>query len=188
MTGGLAVGKTTVCRLFEEFGAYVVYADEIVRRCLTLGTPMGQQVIDLLGSDIIINNQIDRKKVSDIVFSNPSKLQALEIILHPVVRREMMSLFEKIKNNAAYSFFVAEIPLLYEAKMEEDFDTTVAVVCDEHIARERSLNKKEFERRSRFQLSQSAKQSRADYVIVNEGDLAALKKEVSKLIPKLKGA
>ena len=187
VTGGLAAGKSTVCRLLQEFGAYVVSADEIVRRQLTPATPTGQYVIDLLGPGIITNNQIDRKKVSDIVFSDPSKLKALEMILHPIVRDEVMSQFEKIKDSDAYSFFVAEIPLLDEAKMRGDFDAVIAVVCREQIARERALNKKEFDRRSRFQLSQSAKQARADYVIVNDGDLAALKKEIGKLIPKLKG-
>jgi dephospho-CoA kinase len=185
VTGGLAAGKSTVCQLFKEWGAYVVDADEIVRQQLEVDTPTGQQVINLLGPDIIVDNQIDRKKVSDIVFSNPEKLKSLETILHPVVRQEINRLFEAVKENASYRFFVAEVPLLYEAKMQEDFDVTIAVICDEQLARERPLNKKEFDRRSRFQLSQAAKQARADYVIVNQGDLTALKTEVSALIPKI---
>lgn len=187
VTGGLSAGKSTVCRLLKEHGAYVVSADEIVRQQLMPESSIAQQVINLLGPDVVINHQIDRKKVSDIVFSNPLKLKKLELILHPIVRQEISRLFEEVKDHAAYRFFVAEVPLLYEANMQNDFDIIIAVVCDEQIAAKRASNKKELDRRSRFQLSQSAKQSRADYTIVNQGDLTALKTEVSRLIPKLEG-
>ena len=53
VTGGLAAGKTTVCQLFKELGAYVVSADEIVHQLLSPDTAVGQQVVSLLGSDIV---------------------------------------------------------------------------------------------------------------------------------------
>ena len=66
VTGGLAAGKTTVCQIFKELGAYVVSADEIVHQLLSPDTAVGQQVVSLLGSDIvsgqIIRSEEDRRK------------------------------------------------------------------------------------------------------------------------------
>ena len=189
VTGIISSGKSTVCRLLQEYGAYVVDADAVVHRLLSPKTSCGEQVIKLLGPEILTGNQISRKKISNIVFSNPSKLQALEAILHPVVRQEINRLFETVSKNESYRFFVAEVPLLDEAHMRDDFDMVVAVVTDPAIARKRASSTEEFDRRSRFQLSQSTKEAQADYVITNQGDLAALKAEVALLIPKLiKGA
>jgi dephospho-CoA kinase len=185
VTGGLATGKSTVCQFLREFGAFVADADEIVRHLLTQEGPIRQQVIKLLGPDVITNHQIDRKKVSNSVFSNPSKLKALEMILHPAVRNEIHRLFETVKNNKAYRFFVAEVPLLFEARMEHEFDAVIAVVANDEEARKRSVSKEEFDRRSRFQLPQAAKEAQATYVIKNHGNLHALKAQVAALIPQL---
>ena len=186
VTGGLASGKTTVCHLLKEQGAYVVDADALVHSLLVLESTIGQQVVNLLGSGIIVNHQIDRKKISDVVFSNPEKLKKLEAILHPAVRREINRLFEAVKEGS-YRFFVAEVPLLYEAGMETDFDATIFVTCDELLARSRYPNPQEFDRRSRHLLPLSMKSSRATYTLSNSGDRAALQKQIENLIPKLEG-
>ena len=77
VTGGLAAGKTTVCQLFKELGACVVSADEIVHQLLSPGTAVGQQVVSLLGSDIISDQGLDRKKIAAKVFSQPDLLLSL---------------------------------------------------------------------------------------------------------------
>jgi dephospho-CoA kinase len=86
VTGTLSSGKSTVCQLLKEFGAYVVSADEIVHRLLRVETEIGQKVIDLLGEEILSEGQIDRAKIAKKVFRNPQLLQALEQIIHPQVR------------------------------------------------------------------------------------------------------
>jgi dephospho-CoA kinase len=185
VTGGLASGKSTVCQIFKECGAYVVDADKIVRRLLSQEGPAAEQVVKLLGTKILTNNQIDRKKISNNVFANPSQLKALESILHPLVRQEINRLFTEVKNNPAYRFFVAEVPLLYEAGMEPEFDAVVAVIADEATARTRSTDLEEFDRRSRFQLTSEVKEKKATYVIKNQGTLTALKAQVTALVPQI---
>ena len=185
VTGGLAVGKSTVCRLLKDHGAYVVDSDEIVRQLLLKESPTGKQVIKLLGPEIITNNQIDRKKISNIVFSNPSQLKKLEMILHPAVRQEIQRQFNTVKTNTSYRFFVAEVPLLYEAGMESDFDAVIVVSADEKIARQRAASPEEFDRRGRFQLPAAAKKAKANFVINNQGDLKDLKAQIEALIPQL---
>jgi dephospho-CoA kinase len=185
VTGGFASGKSTVCKILEEYGAYVIDADEIVRQLLTQESPIGQQVIKLLGAEVLTNHQIDRKKISNIVFSNPSKLKALESIVHPAVRRAINERFEALKDSARYRFFVAEVPLLYEAGMEDEFEAVIAVVADENTARKRASSAEEFDRRSRYQLPLAAKEAQATHVIKNQGSLASLKEQVAALIPQL---
>lgn len=185
VTGNIASGKSTICCLLKEQGAFTVDADAVVRELLKVENPVGQQVVKLLGSEVITSNQIDRKKISQIVFSNQTKLKALESILHPPVRRTINELFETVKHDSSYRCFVAEVPLLYEAQIQDDFDCVVAVIVDPQIARQRAIDVEDFDRRSYFQLPQAFKEARADFVIVNQGDLNILKAEVSRLIPKL---
>lgn len=181
ITGGLAAGKSTVCRILQEYGAYIVDADEIVRSMLSPNTPIGKRVIALLGSEIVTGNQINRKKISEIVFSNPKKLTALEAILHPAVMEEINCRFDQVKNHPSYRFFVAEIPLLYEAQLEGEFDHVVAVIADERVARQR-FQEGDFEQRNARQLSSASKASKADFTIVNNGELTVLHSSVQDLM------
>lgn len=182
ITGSLASGKTTVCRILKDkYRAYVVDADEIVTGLLSPETSTGKKVIELLGSDVIHGNLIDKTKVSKVVFTNPSKLKALENILHPAVRQEIQHCYQNVKDDRSYAFFVAEVALLFEAGMENDFDTVVAVVADEAVAKKR-FKKPYFSERQARQMPASFKQAKADFVIQNNGDLNALDAAIQKMI------
>lgn len=189
VTGGLASGKTTVCRFLKECGGYVVDSDAIVHRLLssdaTPDTEIGRQVISLLGLTIVVENRIDRKKIAKLVFSDREKLHALEAILHPAVKKEIETEYNHVKNNPAYSFFVAEIPLLYEAKMESFFDTVIAVVSDTEVAKKR-FQGDDFDKRMSRQEPTEKKAIKANFTLVNNGDLTALKQAVFKLASQLK--
>jgi len=182
ITGGLAAGKSTVCRILKEYGAYVIDADEVVHDLLSPQTTVGKQVIELLGSAIIVGNQIDKKKISEIVFSNSEKLKSLEAILHPTVKKEIDLHYQKVKKNKSFKCFVAEIPLLYEASMDKDFDTVIAVVAEPAIARARFSSPSEFNRRAAEQLPPQIKAEKADFVIYNNGDIKTLQYQVKQII------
>lgn len=184
ITGNLASGKSTVGHILQEYGAYVVDADEIVHSLLSPHTPIGKKVIELLGPEILVRNQIDRNKISEIVFSDFKKLKSLEKILHPAVREEINRRFNNVKSNPSYKFFVAEVPLLYEAEMEKDFDSVIAVIADENIACARFKGTQREKRKARQQ-SSSDKASKADFVITNNGDLSDLRSSVEAIIDRL---
>ena len=182
ITGSLASGKSTVAHILQDYGAYVVDADEIVHRLLSPKTPTGKKVIELLGPEIVVENQIDRKKISEIVFSDFKKLTNLEKILHPAVKLEIDRLFNLIQNNLSYKMFVAEIPLLFEAGMEKDFDTIIAVITDEKTAQKRFTGT---HFKDRWARQQKDKTSQADFVITNDGDLNMLKSSITSIIDQL---
>ncbi len=186
VTGGLAAGKTTVCQIFEELGAYVVSADEIVHQLLSPGTTVGQQVVRLLGSDIISGQAFDRKKIGAKVFSQPDLLRALEEIIHPAVFDEIERKYQQINREKKYSLFVAEIPLLYESEGEGRFDAVISIFADPELCRKRFAQQthqpvQEFDKRMTRQIEPKVKANKAHYSIENNGDVKQLKLKVKPL-------
>lgn len=190
VTGGLASGKSTVCKIFRDLGAHVVSADEIVHNLLSSKTALGQQVIDLIGNDVVVNGQIDRSKIAKKVFNNRALLQSLQNILHPAVGVEIEKQYQQVKTEGHVELFVAEIPLLFEGGKKGNFDATVAVVADSESSRQRFMastgyDKEEYDKRMAQQLSPEEKAKRADYVINNRGTLQQLQQTVIKLYKSL---
>jgi dephospho-CoA kinase len=185
VTGGLSSGKSTACRMLSELGAHVVSADEIVHRLLSPTTPIGQEVIQLFGKRIVSGETIDRNAIAHEVFTHPEKLAALEKLLHPVVLVEIKREFKQANAKNSAPLFVAEIPLLYESESEKEFDIVISLVSDKALAQERFHNHEEFEKRMSRQLDPSQKAARADYILHNNGTLADLNNQISKLYQQL---
>jgi dephospho-CoA kinase len=184
VTGGIASGKSTVCRVFQELGAYVVSADQITHQLLSPMSVLSQQVVLLLGTQIVRGGSIDRKTVADLVFSDPEKLHALEALIHPAVFKEIEREYSQEKQQP-HSLFVAEIPLLFETGREGDYDVTVAVVAPEKQCIERfcrsGQSEDEYHKRMKCQQNPYEKAVKADYVIENSGtmnDLTNRAKEI----------
>lgn len=186
VTGGLSCGKSSVCRLFKELGAYVVNADEIVHQLLSPEAPIGQQVIKLIGPDIVVNRQIDRSKIAKKVFNDPKLLRSLEEILHPAVTDEIKKQYQQAQTQGSASLFVVEIPLLFETDLGQfngQYDATIAVIADPAVCRRRfqestRYDKDEFNKRMARQLSPEEKARRADFVIRNDGSFEDLRQAV----------
>ncbi len=188
VTGGLASGKTTVCRILKELGAYTVDADTIVHQLLSLKSDIEKNVIELLGAEIISGDQIDRTKVADIVFKNPNLLKALEQILHPEVQKVIDQEYEQVASRVP--LFVAEVPLLFEANLQPHFDTVIAVTANPAHTRERFAAKTgydptEYDRRTSRLLPQEEKARRAHYHLLNNGTIEELKKNVKQIYENL---
>lgn len=190
VTGGLSSGKSTVCRFFKDLGAYVVSADKIVHQILSPETEQGKQVITLLGSEIVVEGQIDRSKIAQKVFNNPQLLKSLEKILHPAVRDEVEKCYQSACHENKYSLFIAEIPLLFEAGQEKFYDWTIAVVSDPKVSLQRfvvatGLNADAYKRRTANQLPPQVKARKASYVIINNGELAEMQEAVKMIYNQL---
>lgn len=188
VTGGLASGKSSVCALLAELGAYVVSADQIVHQLLSLTTLAGQQVIDLLGSSVLEDGHFNRKKIADSVFSDPQKLKALERILHPAVLKEIEQKYREAKKHN-YKLFVAEIPLLYESETQFHFDYILCVTTEPSLALKRFQDKgytvEEYQRRMHFQKPLQEKIAKSNFTITNNGTLQELKTQVYSFLKEL---
>lgn len=191
VTGGLSCGKSLVCRLLKDCGAYVVSADEIVHKLLSSDSNLIQAVVELLGTGVLVDKKINRARVAEIAFAEPNLLQGLESLLHPPVYQEIEKEFQKQKDHSVPPpLFVAEIPLLFETAKQKDFDITVAVVADPELCYERfnqatGLFREDFNRRVARQLSQLEKAALADYVIMNSSTQEELQSITQELYNEL---
>ena len=185
ITGGIASGKSTVCQLFAELGAFVVGADVIVHELLDPNTDLGRKIIHTLGPDIVENGKIARPIVAKKVFENPALLRELERITHPAVLKHIEQHYKHACSLGKKKPFIVEMPLLYEIGQEAAYDVVVAVDTDLKLALERwcaiGHSAKEYAARMQRQIPVSEKTSRADYIIQNNGTLQDLKEQVQKL-------
>jgi dephospho-CoA kinase len=191
VTGGLSCGKSSVCRILHQLGAYVISADSVVHQLLSSDTNLGREVVHLLGSTILRNEEIDRSQIGRIVFRNPELLSKLELLLHPAVYREVNEEYEKqLHNSKPPSLFIAEVPLLYESGGEKEFEKTVVIASDPDKCCERFIeatgkDASEYWLRSNRQLPLERKIELADYVIYNNGTWEELRKQAQEVYLKL---
>lgn len=188
ITGGLSCGKSSVCQILKEKGVFVVDADEIAHRLMSTDATLVQEIVHLLGPNVLDNGKLSRQRIAKIVFQNRELLIALEALVHPAVYREIDRLFrQQLKKYPLLSLLVAEVPLLFESGGQKYFDTIVAVVAPVEECRNRYVEKgeKDYENRMARQMPTKEKALLADEVIVNSGTLADLKEATEKLYYKL---
>jgi dephospho-CoA kinase len=182
LTGGIGAGKSTVSNMFAQLGALVIDADQLARQAIEPGTSGFDEVVAHFGEKVLADGEIDRKKLGEIVFSNPMERKALEAIVHPRVQQ---LLAEKIKTLSPGDTLIYEIPLLVETGAAEKFDFIITVEADieNRLDRlfERGMDEDEAERRIAAQASQGERESVADCVLVNDGDRADLFAQVARI-------
>jgi dephospho-CoA kinase len=187
ITGSIASGKSTVRQFLEHLGAYTVDADQILHQAFTIDNPIGQQVVDLLGKEIIENGTIQRASVVEIVMNEPSLLDRLEDICHPYVNAMIIDRYNAAVKNGKIKLFVVEMPLLFESRfpMKNWFDSVVLVVADREKVldrlRTRSRSMEQLAFLEKRQLSHDDKLKEADIVLENNSDLQTMKRKVKVL-------
>lgn len=140
LTSSIACGKSTVLKQIQQLGVPTFDIDKAVHTLWATDTELLEKTRQLFGPGVFgEDGKIDRKKLGEIAFSDPEKLKTLESWIHPKVRQMMFRFFE---DNAQAKLAVAEIPLLFESKMENLFDLIVVVKAslDQQIQRLMSRN------------------------------------------------
>jgi dephospho-CoA kinase len=182
LTGGIGSGKSTVAQNFAELGALVIDADQLARMAIERGTEGFAEVLLRFGEEVILNGDIDRKKLAEIVFSDEAARRDLEAIIHPRVQ----SMFaEAVADLDHDDILIYEIPLLVETGAAEKFDFVITVESDIELRKARLLKKglyiSQIEKRIASQSTEAAREAIADAVIRNEGDEDALLRKVENL-------
>jgi len=182
LTGGIGAGKSTVAQNFAELGALVVDADQLARMAIERGSDGFAEVLLRFGDEIILNGDIDRKKLAEIVFSDESARKDLEKIIHPRVQATFAEVVEDLEQG---DILIYEIPLLVETDASEKFDYIITVEADIEVRKARLLKKglylSQIEKRIAAQATQESRESIADTVIYNDGDEDDLLRQVENL-------
>src|SRR3954469_2892485 len=131
LTGGVASGKTTVARMMEARGAYVIQADIIAHDLMKPGEAAYEEVIKRFGQSIVNKNElgvIDRAKLGAIAFGE-GRITELNEIIHPAVIKRQNEWMEEIGKKDPMSIAVVEAALILEAGVHGRFDKLVVVDC-----------------------------------------------------------
>lgn len=174
LTGGIAAGKSTVARLIESRGHTVVDADKISHEITQIHEEGYQQTLHHFGPEILDERMnINRKKLGEIIFASEAKRQLLESVLHPLIHARVQSLKAQHASRKA-PFLFYDVPLLFEKKMESQFDATLVVWCDARTQLQRlmersKLTEAEALQRIHVQMPLSHKVKSATYCIDNSG-------------------
>jgi dephospho-CoA kinase len=184
LTGGIGAGKTETLAAFDRLGAATLSTDRVAHDLLE-DEEVKAALVDRWGEQVAPGGTVDRDKVAEIVFGDRNELAWLESVTHPHVGAHVLEWRQGLDPSVPVA--IVEVPLLFEAAMEDAFDATVAVVADDQLrdARLRERGQGGLEGREARQLDQAEKARRADHVIRNDASLEELESEVSRLIDQL---
>jgi dephospho-CoA kinase len=165
LTGCIGMGKSTTLKMFQNEGVSTWSADEAVSRLYTKG---GQAVLKVqaLTPESVVDNAVSREKLREEVKKRPELLLSLELIVNPLIKTDRERF---LYSNSEHRAVVLDLPLLFENKMESDFDIIVVVSASEAEQKERVLSRNTMDIKllniiKSKQISDKEKRSRADFV------------------------
>lgn len=183
LTGGIASGKSAVAKLFAALGVPIIDTDEIAREIVSPGSAVLDRIAARFGSGLVNGDgALDRAALRTLVFADPARRRELEAITHPAILERMRARSAA----AAGPYQILAIPLLTEKGLRGEVDRVLVVDCDEET-QVRRLQARDGtplgEARAMLsaQASRAERRAIADDVIVNDGDLHALRDQVEKL-------
>jgi dephospho-CoA kinase len=184
LTGGIAAGKSEALSALERLGAATLSTDAVVHELLGSGG-VRDELVERFGPEVAPGGQIDREAVGLRVFERPEEREWLEGVLWPRVGERVVAWREELESRVPVPpAAVVEVPLLFESGMDAAFDHTIAVIAPEEVRIERAGARGHagLESRTSRQLGQDEKAERADFVVVNDGDLNELRAKLSRLL------
>jgi len=188
LTGGIATGKSTVCKILKGLNVKIIDSDKIAHQVLTYNDVI-DKIKDQFGEKILDQKgNINRKKLGSIVFEDDKKRKLLESITHPKIFTIIENKIEEYKDSEG-KIIVLDAPLLFETSLDKKVDETWVVYTSKEtqinrIIERDNLNKKEAMQRIDAQMDLDKKAEKADIVINNEGSIADLEKKITKLVEK----
>ena len=183
----MGAGKSTALKALERLGAAVQSSDAVVHE-LYEGSKLREAVIARWGEEVAPGGTVDRAALARRAFADDQGRAWLEATVWPMVGARMARWLEQARAlEPSPRAIVIEVPLLFEAGMEETYDATIAVVASEPLREQRAAKRGHAltaERAAR-QLTQEEKAQRATYVVQNDGSVQELERKLSGVLEKL---
>jgi len=185
LTGGIGAGKSTVAAILAELGARVIDADRIGHEVYLPGSEGFRRVVEAFGPGVVgTDGSIDRRALGALVFADPAARARLNAIVHPLIGAELQRRLVAARD-ADRRPIVIEAAIMLEAGWRGLVDRVWVVAArPEHavarVVASRGLSAAEVERRLAAQMPDAERRRLADLVIENDGDPAALRREVEK--------
>jgi dephospho-CoA kinase len=188
LTGGMGAGKSTALAVFERLGAAVLSTDAVVHE-LYADERLRDAVVERWGQDVVApGGTVDRPAVAARVFADARDRVWLEGLLWPMVDERVGAWLQEVRaRRPAPRAAVVEVPLLFEAAMQDAYDATIAVIADERVRRARAASRGHalVDARAARQISQEEKARRATFTVRNDGGEAELAAQLSAVLDTL---
>ena len=184
LTGGIGAGKSEVSRRLAAQGAVIIDADAAARDVAAPGTEGLAEIIDAFGPEVLLpDGTLDRPRLGDLVFADPSKRATLNAIIHPKVGIRMSELEQAADPNA---IVVHDVPLIAENGLADAYDLVIVVDVPprtqiDRLTKLRGMTRDQAESRIAAQATRQQRLSIADIVIDNSGSLTELDRQVGDL-------
>tara|TARA_Y100001970_G_C14223885_1_gene854371 strand:+ start:2104 stop:2709 length:606 start_codon:yes stop_codon:yes gene_type:complete len=186
LIGGIGSGKSSVSAILQSLGIEIIDADKVGHEAYTPNSEGWKKVISVFGQDIVgPENEIDRKKLGGIVFSDPSEMEKLNKLMHPIIHNLVE---EKIKllSNQGVKVVVLEAAILIEANWQDLTDEIWLAKSNQEVVIERvqlrnNFTREEIIKRIQSQMSNDEREKHSDIVIDNNGTIEQLEKKVKTL-------
>jgi len=182
LTGGIGSGKSLAAQFFSQLGALVIDADQLARSAIERGSEGFDEVLLRFGDSVLMNGDIDRVALGQIIFENPQAKKDLEAIIHPRIRAEFE---EAVASLEADQIMVYEIPLLVETNAADRFDFIVTVESQPELRkarlRARGMFHSDIEKRMASQATEEQRREIADCVLTNDGSEDELLRQVENI-------
>jgi len=186
LTGNIGSGKSTVAAMLREAGIPVLDADRISREVTAPGGRAYDVVVQTFGRGIVRDDgSIDRKRLGEIVFTDPQLRSKLEAITHPAILEAIKEALSGIEREG-HRIAVVEATLIHESGRKGLFEAVIAVTCDRETAISRlaargGMSHGQAEARLRAQMDAARKADASDYVIDNSGSLDETRRQAVAL-------
>jgi dephospho-CoA kinase len=182
LTGGIGSGKSLAAQYFAELGAYVIDADQLSRDAIERGTAGFDEVVSIFGDSILLNGEINRKALAELIFKDSDLKSKLQAVVHSFVKKKFESAVSSLKEN---EILVYEIPLLVETNAQDRFDLVVTVESEYENRVERlqlrGMQISEIEARIAAQATRQEREEVSDFLIENNGSQDQLLRQVDNI-------
>jgi dephospho-CoA kinase len=180
-------GKSTALDALRRLGADVISSDVVVHE-LYEGDQLRDAVVARFGSEVAPGGVVDRAAVARHAFASEQDRTWLEGLVWPLVGARVADWLQRARaKQPKPPAAVVEVPLLFEANLDQLYDATIAVISDEPLRQERAAARGHalVDERAARQLSQAEKARRATFVVRNDGTEQDLERELSAVLGKL---
>lgn len=189
LTGNFGMGKSAVLKMFGRMGAFTYDIDIFVHSILEKPAII-KKISRVIGNSVLSKRSskptLNKKRVASMIFNDPKKRKAVEKIIHPEVLRLIKQAETKILKKEPEAVIVFEVPLLFEAGYEKQFNKIIVVYSNMKNALKRlagkGFSRDEAVSRMRAQMPVSVKLKLSDYTINNNYDLQRTEKRVKKIL------
>lgn len=190
LTGTIGSGKSTVSKYLEEKGYSLIDADQISKELMKKNKKGYKKVLAKFTKSILTaDNEIDRSKLSEIVFNDPDKLQLLNDLLHPLISEEVNRQVQECFHLGEDIVFL-DAPLLIESGLYKDVDKVILIKADrvrllDRIQKRDKISRVKAQSIIEAQMPESKKEEFSDFIIENNGETKELFRQVDSILEEL---